>query len=358
MAASTFTLAAEPHWDIQYRYRQVDSVLTINDIAFPSATHGYACGLTTDRHDSDHPLVLVTSDGGKQWSEVPVKETGLSLFFLDESDGWMVTEKGIWQTVEAGRSWTRLPKGPSGMSRIWFLNKTHGFAAGTQKRIFETNDAGASWTPLPIVKEVASEAGITEFGEIAFTGQRGIISGWAIPKRRGGPDWMEPERAEKLKQIPTYTVLLQTPDGGKTWNKSEASTFGQATRIVLTSQGSGLGLMEFRDEFDYPSEVYRINAHDGNSLLAYRSKDRAITDVRLFDGSNQAFIVGYETLGKIYHSPVPGKLKVLTSDDSENWTEMPVDYRAVAHRAMLAGPDPKHVWIATDTGLILNLVLE
>ena len=47
---------------------------------------------------------------------------------------------------------------------------------------------------------------------------------------------------------------------------------------------------------------------------------------------------------------------MLVSDDEEHWTEMMVDYRAVAHRAMIAGPDEKHVWIATDTGLILRLV--
>jgi photosystem II stability/assembly factor-like uncharacterized protein len=358
LAVCGLLAAAEPHWDIQYRYRQVDSILTINDIAFPSATHGYVCGVTTDHRENDHPLVLVTIDGGKKWSEVPVKETGLALFFLDESDGWMVTEKGIWQTVEGGRSWTKMPKGPAGMLQVWFLSKTHGFAAGTEKRVFETIDGGLSWTLLSILGDVPSDPAITEFAKIVFSGDHGIISGWAIPKRRGGPDWMEPERAERQKQIPTYTVMLQTIDGGKNWQKSDAPTFGQATRLALTTQGSGLGLMEFRDEFDYPSEVYRINAHSGNSLLAYRTTDRAITDVHLFDGSNKAFLAGYETLGKIYHSPVPGKLKVLTSDDSENWTEMPVDYRAVAHRAMIAGPDPLHVWIATDTGLILNLVLQ
>src|SRR5580698_2526527 len=102
LAVCGFLGAAEPHWDIQYRYRQVDSILNINDIAFPSATHGYVCGVTTDHHDNDHPLVLVTIDGGKKWSEVPVKETGLALFFLYESDGSTVTEKGIWQTVEGG----------------------------------------------------------------------------------------------------------------------------------------------------------------------------------------------------------------------------------------------------------------
>jgi hypothetical protein len=358
LAALHSVAAAEPHWDIQYRYRQVDSVLTINDISFPSATHGIVCGVTADKRDSDHPLVLVTSDGGKKWSEVPVKETGLSLFFLDDSTGWMVTEKGIWQTVESGRTWTKMPKAPSGMLKVWFLDKQHGFAAGGQKRVLETRDAGLTWTPLAILREVTSDAATTEFGEIAFSGDHGIISGWSIPARRGGPDWMEPERASKLKQIPTYTAMLQTLDGGKTWTKSDASTFGQATRIGITAQGSAMGLMEFRDEFDYPSEVYRINAHNGESQLAYRTKDHAITDLRVFDGSNKAFLTGYETTGKVYHSPIPGKLKVLTTKDAENWEEMPVDYRAVAHRALIAGPDPDHLWIATDTGLILSLILQ
>jgi hypothetical protein len=66
--------------------------------------------------------------------------------------------------------------------------------------------------------------------------------------------------------------------------------------------------------------------------------------------------VGYETSGPVYRSPIPGKLKVLTSDDLVKWTEMPVDYRAVAHSALIAGPDSKNVWIATDTGMILKLV--
>jgi len=65
--------------------------------------------------------------------------------------------------------------------------------------------------------------------------------------------------------------------------------------------------------------------------------------VRTFAGSKLGLIAGYETEGTIYHSPIPGKLKVLTSDDLETWREMTVDYRAVAHRAMIAGPDEKHL---------------
>ena len=66
--------------------------------------------------------------------------------------------------------------------------------------------------------------------------------------------------------------------------------FGQITRISLTPQGTGLGLLEFKDEFDYPSEVVRINLHTGGSERTFRQKDRAITDVRLFAGSNRAIL--------------------------------------------------------------------
>jgi hypothetical protein len=349
---------AEPHWDIQYRYRQLDSTLTINDIVFPGEKRGIVAGFTTDRKQKDHPLVMVTSDGGANWTDFPVKETGLSLFFIDDSTGWMVTERGIWTTSESGRNWSKLKNAPGGMSRVWFLDRQHGFAAGLEKRVFETKDAGDTWTILPILSEVEGNSLFTTFGEIAFAGDKGIISGWNIPPRHGGPDWMEADRSTARKELPHYAVLLETLDGGKKWTKSDASVFGQISRISLTPQGTGLGLLEFRDEFPYPSEVQKINLHTGRSDRAFREKDRAITDVRLFAGSNLAIIAGYETSGPIFRSPVPGKVKILSSSDMDTWTEMVVDYRAVAHSVLLAGTDENHVWAATDTGMILKLVRD
>jgi hypothetical protein len=355
-ALSALARAAGPHWEIQYSYRQVDSTLSINDFLFTSEARGIVCGFTTDRHGKQSPLVLLTSDAGRHWTETPVKEAGLSMFFLDDSNGWMVTEKGVWQTTESGHGWTKLKSAPSGLLRIWFFDRKHGFAAGLEKRVFETTNGGETWTLLPIAKEAQGDPTFTTYGEIAFSGDRGLISGWNLPPRPGGPDWMEPERAAKRRQLPNLAILLETKDAGKTWEKSEASIFGQITRVSMTPQGTALGLGEFKDEFDYPSEVYRINLHKGSSESSYREKDRAITDVRAFAGSNRGIIAGYETEGTIYRSPIPGKLKVLTSDDLENWQEMTVDYRAVAHRAMIAGPDENHLWIATDTGMILKLV--
>jgi photosystem II stability/assembly factor-like uncharacterized protein len=356
VAICALPAVAEEHWEIQYHYHQADSTLTINDLTFPDETHGIACGFTTDRKDKDHPLVLLTSDGGVNWTEIPVKEACLSLFFLADSAGWMVTDTGIWSSDEAGRTWVKSKSAPLNLLRVWFLDHQRGFAAGREKRVYETKDGGATWTLLAIASTAHGDPVYTTFGDISFSGKKGLISGWNIPPRRGGPDWMEPSQAESAKQVPHLSILLQTKTGGDTWTLSETSLFGQITRISLSPQNVGLGLVEFKDQFDYPSEVYRIDLSNGKNEVTFRAKDRAITDVHLFPGSSRGLVAGYETNGPVYRSPIPGKLRVLTSDDLQNWTEMPVDYRAVAHAALITGPDDKHVWIGTDTGMILKLV--
>lgn len=357
LACATFTTAAsaDPHWEMQYHYHQTDSSLTINDLTFPDQTHGIGCGYTTDRKEKDHPLVILTSDAGATWTESPVKEACLSLFFLEDSTGWMVTDAGVWSTDEAGRAWVKVKTAPANLLRVWFLNRDHGFASGREKHVYETKDAGVTWSPVAIAATAPGDPVYTTYGDIAFNGNKGIISGWNIPPRRGGPDWMEPSQAEKAKQVPHVSILLQTKDAGATWAESHVSLFGQITRVALCSENVGLGLVEFKDAFEYPAEVYRIDLSTGNSSLAFRAKDRAITDIRLFSAT-RGLLVGYETTGPIFRSPIPGKLKVLTSDDLTTWTEMPVDYRAVAHAALITGPDEKHLWIATDTGMILKLV--
>ena len=351
--------AAEPHWDVQYQYRQVDALLTINDFAMLSAARGVACGYAAEKRGRERPLVLLTSDGGAHWAESPGRETCLAMFFLDETTGWMATASGVWQTAEAGFNWTKKPKAPAGITRLWFLTRLHGYGAATERRVFETVDGGDNWTLLPAVKDVQSDPKNTTFGEVAFAGKAGIISGWSMPPKPVLPNFPRPKDDDAAhRQVPTYSVMLQTIDAGQTWKKTEASMFGQITRISMAPQGTALGLIEFRDEFEYPSEVYRVDLRSGQSTRVFRQKDRAITDIRVFPGLSTAVIAGYEASGPIYRGPVPARLKVLTSDDLEHWSEMTVDYRAMAHRAMISGPDPDHLWIATDTGLILRLVTE
>src|ERR1035438_432359 len=100
---------AQPKWTLQYFYDQNNKELRIADLAFPSATRGIGVGEIVDR-DGRRPqyTAIVTSDAGTHWSLVPLKEFPRSIFFLNETAGWLVTDEAIWFTDEAGRSWKRL----------------------------------------------------------------------------------------------------------------------------------------------------------------------------------------------------------------------------------------------------------
>src|SRR5687767_13474661 len=105
---STAVFAAR--WELIYFHDEDKSTLTITDLKFPSATRGIATAVLHREGRGPKPVVLVTSDGGSNWSVVETREPGTSLFFLSDADGWMVTPSGVWFTQEAGRSWTRILK--------------------------------------------------------------------------------------------------------------------------------------------------------------------------------------------------------------------------------------------------------
>ena len=120
----------------------------------------------------------------------------------------------------------------------------------------------------------------------------------------------------------------------------------------MNRNGMGLGLIEFSDSFRYPSEAYKLDWKTGRNETIYRDKKYAITDVWLSpDGT--AYLAGVDVAGEV-RSVLPGSVKVYRSKDFKSWTEMAVDYRAVAQRATLAafGED---LWLATDSGMILKL---
>src|SRR5258708_22124423 len=70
------------------------------------------------------------------------------------------------------------------------------------------------------------------------------------------PDWMDPQEAASRREWPHLAIELETHDGGKNWSPSTSSIFGRITAARFSPQGWGLGLIEFSDTFEWPSEVY------------------------------------------------------------------------------------------------------
>ncbi len=354
--AATAAAPAAPQWKLQYFYDVIDWQFVIADLAFPSARRGVAAGYRTNGSKAK-PFAVVTSDGGRTWSEVRLKERPLSLFFLNETIGWMVTERGLWQTYEAGRNWRKIFRHKRKMLRVWFADEKRGWAVGREKSIWETTDGGRHWKPLPVADAPKTTKEYTQYTWITFANPyHGAITGFSQPPRRRRtrlPAWMDPERASREREWPTLTIVVQTADGGRTWRHSTLSMFGYISRLRLRPDGTGLLLVRFRRAFRWPSEVYRIDIADNKTDRVFRRRNRSITDL-ILTPNGRAYLAGYEPVGTLPDNPVPGRVVMLWSDDYRNWHEMDVDYRANARRVVLASAEGE-VWAATDTGMILKL---
>jgi hypothetical protein len=298
---------------------------------------------------------LVTSDGGEHWSYIDLKELPVSLFFLNDSVGWMVTVKGIWQTEESGRTWKKL-KGIKGIERVWFQSETHGWAVGYPKAIYETTDGGKEWVKVPAALKPPSPVDQTNYTDISFAGpQIGMIAGNSAPGLHAEiPSWMDPATERRRFSKRSTTIFLSTRDGGKDWEIVNGTGDGYPTRLHLTGPDGGFALFEFPGS-DNPSSLFKLDLKTKVATPVFQEKGRVARDFTILPGG-ETWMASVELPGKSSQVPIPGKLKMLNSRSMDSWLEIPVDYRAVATRPVISAADAMHIWVATDTGMILKLV--
>ena len=235
----------------------------VQDIQTPSVRRGVAVGSIQESKGGRKPVAVVTSDGGAHWEVVKLEENPVSLFFLNDSLGWMVTEKGIWKTDESGKDWKKLPKPPASPWRVYFADENNGWAACNKKVVLVTHDGGHKWEPIKAARSRPAQRIARPTRGSAFANRNyGIIFGFNQPAMRWGsrfPAWMDPEDAMSRRETPHLSYTMVTRDGGQTWRAGSTSLFGQVTRARFSANGPGLGLLEYGDSAIYPSEVYKLD---------------------------------------------------------------------------------------------------
>jgi hypothetical protein len=343
-----FSLSAAPRWNIQFIYDRADSNFAIEDLECPTVQHCVAAGSIDDKKGRDEGVVVVTSDGGSHWEQYAVKERPVSLFFLNDSVGWMVTDHGLWSTLEGGRAWIKI-QSRKGILQAWFLDANHGYMSGLKGLVQETKDGGKSWVQLEASAKAPDPQSLN-YDIISFQGTHGIIVGAPDPS---APVLSNPKSESVLTG---KLVVLETQDGGKNWAYGTIPVYGELAQLRISDQSFVASLILYADpKYPVSSAVFKtpLGAPDGSVIFAER--DRAATDIALLSNGG-AVLVTIEPPGNSTQVPIPGKLKIFESANLKVWREMDVDYRAVAQRAVIAAPDPQHMWVATDTGAILKLV--
>src|ERR1035441_2660375 len=169
---------------MQYFYDQAKSELILQDLQSPSVRRGVAIGSIQGSKASRKPVAVMTSDGGAHWDVVKLEEVPVSLFFLNDSLGWMVTEKGIWKTDEAGKDWKKLPKPPATPWRVYFADENNGWAACNKKMVLVTHDGGHKWEPVHVATDPPG-APIAEYSD------------WIIEHKQQVPNWFPVDTARE-----------------------------------------------------------------------------------------------------------------------------------------------------------------
>ena len=341
-----------PTWQRSYFYDEAESGFNILDIACPSERFCLAAGVIEQNDGRTRPYSVVTRDGGEHWSPAKPEDFPVSLFFLNQTEGWMVTDRGLWNTQNAGETWKKTRSG-TGYLAVAFTDPQHGWLAGG-KRLFEsTSDGGAHWAPAPQLTQYAGFPLDLNFEYIHFhdplDGE--VIGEASSPDDRSPPDWMNPEMARYRTPARGGIFGGRTTDGGRTWTLKTIDPRRRLAVAAFPSPG--------RDWFVFvapPAELHSdITERDwksGESSTPYRMDDARISDVET-GGDASVVVAGIEVAGRLADTPVPGKVRILKGASLSQLGEETVDYRAVARRIVLARAGTR--WFAaTDTGMILR----
>ena len=241
---------------------------------FVSATVGFAGFNPMDASptaEDEAPLVLVTHDGGRHWSALPLPP-GMTVFsggldFLNAEDGWVTGRASagcnrLWETRDAGLQWAAATGClPFALRAVDFVSATQGFAGGGTRglangphdAVLATVDGGRQWTTV-----YAPGPGGRPIVQLTFTSpEDGLAVTGTVP--RG---------AQRIG-----SEILRTTDGGRSW-----------TPVAGGSSG-GLSLAPGAVWAGDPRANALLESTDGGATWTSRSAYAAVSGVRLLRGS-------------------------------------------------------------------------
>jgi photosystem II stability/assembly factor-like uncharacterized protein len=85
-----------------------------------------------------------STDDGVSWVSLNFTKSINSLFFKSADEGFAATTEGIYQTTDAGATWTNIQPTTHSLNSIKILN-LFGLAVGDSGTIYKTDDGGITW---------------------------------------------------------------------------------------------------------------------------------------------------------------------------------------------------------------------
>jgi len=294
--------------------QRTSSLAWLHAVYFLDQDRGWAVG--------SHGALLVTKDSGKTWraKPQPTEDVIRDLYFPDESNGWLLCERNVYElksndeqraylmkTVDGGEHWQRVNLRGANVDarllRALFSSGGRGWAFGEGGALYTTHDSGASWLKLQAPTRYL------------------LLGGDFLDENVG---WL----------VGAGATILQTSDGGETWHRGQLQTTNNvrlnAVSFVDVRRGWAVGSA---------GAIYRT-INGGRSWQPQTSGVTAeLLDVKFLDAA-EGWAVGAE--GTLLH----------TSDGGMHWTSEPSVTPHALERIFFT--DRSHGWAVGFGGTILS----
>ncbi|WP_293372869.1 YCF48-related protein [Nevskia sp.] len=196
IASAVLAALASPAWLLAQEEEEaepdtgVDTTLVARpSVLVPRAASGLLLSVT--RAGSKFVAVgqrggILLSDDGVKWKQVPTPAdaTLTRVRFVDDSHGWAVGYDGtILATEDGGSNWT-LAQFDAAWGRAYydvlFSDAQNGFVLGGNGRLWRTGDGGKNWEPIesPVFEDQPNLYNLVKLGNgmLLLTGERGLIA--------------------------------------------------------------------------------------------------------------------------------------------------------------------------------------
>ncbi len=298
------------------------------DIAFPTATNGFAVG--------SGGSVLKTTDGGQNWTAIDIG-VNYSLFqiqFTSDTVGYIFggvkigpRMTKVLKTTDGGQNWTEVYSYTGDyLSDMFFLNDSLGWLSGYNK-IISTSDGGVNWT-------VVNQSGAYTIKKVLFTNpSRGLYLDNAMKLNKstdGGQTWSilhdfsplnghtmdfaDPENGFLL--VTTNQSLFLTSDSGATWIAKNSP--GERCEVIRAISDSIVFLLN-TDE----NKIFQTTDAGTSFQTVYSNNSAGLKNFKYFHGKYYAVGAGALILSSvdgfvwdtIHHGNYSGQLTDITFID-------------------------------------------
>lgn len=226
-----------------------------------------------------------TTDGGLSWTETYMQEGGNSIYFINDSVGFVaqggmtgfspfVYWGAISKTTDGGLNWTKIiPDTTICFNSIYFISADTGYAVGITRAeegfILKTTDGGDNWQTIVCENSPG-------LNSVFFTcNNTGYVAG-------------------------SFGILWSTTDAGATWDGLPDGTTASLKSVCFTSENLGFAVGEHET-------ILKTSDAGTNWTSVYSGTDRCMNSVYFTDATT-GYIVGEQ--GMIYK----------TADAGINWS--------------------------------------